>query len=85
MLLPRPRPAASAASSSTLTHRRRLVQRDRNAQKPDNSDAVAPLLSGKPGCRNPRGSAERDGLSVCQHFQNRPAEDLQSDGQGLLP
>lgn len=41
--------------------------------------------SGKPGCRDPWGSVERDGLSVRWHLQRGPAENLQSDGQRLLP
>lgn len=47
--------------------------------------SLNPPRSGKPGCRDPRGSVERDGLSVRRHLQRGPAEDLQSDGQRLLP
>lgn len=41
--------------------------------------------SGKPGRRNSGGAAECDGLSVCRHIQQGTAEDLQLDGQRLLP
>lgn len=47
--------------------------------------SLTPPQSGKPGCRDPWGSVESDGLSVRQHLQWGPAEDLQSDGQRLLP